>query len=234
MNPPEIVVFDAPHPCSYLPGRTARLPHRHPVQRLAPEEFDQRLAEGDRRTGVFLYRTQCPQCRACEPIRLDVPRFRPNATQRRIARKGNDLLSVRVAEPTVDEQRIELFNAHREVRGLAAGDAPIDEASYAEFLTLSCVPTLELSYWHAGRLVAVAIADAGRHALSAVYCYYDPHFRLLSLGTYSILRQVALCRASGRQHLYLGFYVAESPHMSYKASFRPHQRLVGERWVDFS
>ena len=111
---------------------------------------------------------------------------------------------------------------------------PIDEASYVEFLTLSCVPTLELSYWHAGQLVAVAIADAGRHALSAVYCYYDPHFRLLSLGTYSILRQVAFCRSSGRQHLYLGFFVAQSPHMSYKANFRPHQRLIDGRWVDFS
>jgi len=203
------------------------------VQRLAPEEFDQRLAEGDRRTGVFLYRTQCPQCRACEPIRLDVARFRPNATQRRIARKGNELLTVRIAEPTVDEQRTALFNRHRDERGLAGGDAPIDEASYTDFLTLSCVTTLELSYWHAGQLVAVAIADAGRHSLSAVYCYYDPHFRLLSLGTYSILRQVALCRASGRQHLYLGFYVSQSPHMSYKANFRPHQRLIDGRWIDF-
>jgi arginine-tRNA-protein transferase len=232
-SPREIVVFDGPHPCSYLPGRTARLPHRHPVERLSPEQFDQRLAEGDRRTGVLLYRTKCPACHCCEPIRLDMQRFRPDATQRRMARKGDELLEVRLAEPVVEASRVALFNEHRRVRGLDKGEAPVDESAYADFLTQSCVTTLELSYWHAGRLVAVAIADAGRQSLSAVYCYYDPHFRLLSLGTYSVLRQAALCRASQRRYLYLGFYIAESPHMSYKARFRPHQRLIGGQWVDF-
>jgi leucyl-tRNA---protein transferase len=233
MVPPEIVVFDAPHTCSYLPGRTARLPYRHPVELLTPEQFDQRLAEGDRRSGVFLYRTACPACRACQPIRLDVERFRPDATQRRMQRRGDQQLTVRIGAPEVDSSRVRLFNLHREGRDLASEDSPIDEQSYAEFLTDSCCATIELSYWNGSRLVAVAIADAGRNALSAVYCYYDPEFAALSLGTYSILRQVALCRASGRKYLYLGFFIAESPHMCYKARFRPHQRLIDGDWTDF-
>lgn len=234
MQPQEIIVFDAPHVCSYLPGRIARLPYRHPVEMLTPEQFDERLAEGDRRSGVYLYRTQCPTCRACQPIRLDVEKFRPNATQRRIQRKGDELLSVRLGEPVVDQQRVALFNLHRDVRGLTSGDTPIDESSYAEFLAETCCQTVELSYWHQGRLVAIAIADAGKLSLSAVYCFYDPSFRLLSLGTYSVLRQIALCRATGRRYLYLGFFIAESPHMSYKANFRPHQRLVDGKWTDFA
>src|SRR5262245_61608911 len=232
MQPQEIVVFDTPHPCSYLPGRTARLPYRHPVAVLAPEQFDERLAEGDRRSGVFLYRTQCPACRACQPIRLDVEHFRPDATQRRMQRRGDEQLTVEVGPPQVDARRVELFNLHRDGRGLASGDVPIDQQSYAEFLTDTCCETLELSYWHAGRLVGVAIADAGRHSLSAVYCYYDPAFRLLSLGTYSILREIALCLATRRRYLYLGFFIADSPHMSYKSRFRPHQRLIGGEWVE--
>jgi leucyl-tRNA---protein transferase len=232
MQPQEIVVFDTPHPCSYLPGRTARLPYRHPVAMLAPEQFDERLAEGDRRSGVFLYRTQCPTCRACQPIRLDVEHFRPDATQRRMQRRGDAQLTVDIGPPTVDTRRVELFNLHRDARGLASGDAPIDRQSYAEFLTDTCCETLELSYWHAGRLIGVAIADAGRDSLSAVYCYYDPGFGLLSLGTYSILREIAFCRATRRRYLYLGFFIGESPHMSYKARFRPHQRLIGGQWVE--
>jgi|SRR5436189_2456092 len=234
MQPLEIVVFDTAHPCSYLPGRTARLPYRHPVAMLAPEQFDQRLAEGDRRSGVFLYRTQCPACRACQPIRLDVEKFRPDATQRRMQRRGDALLTVEIGPPIVDPERVRLFNLHRDVRGLASGDSPLDEESYAEFLTDSCCETLEISYWHDDQLVAVAIADAGRDSLSAVYCFYDPAFRLLSLGTYSILRQIALCRATDRRYLYLGFFIAESPHMSYKSSFQPHQRLVEGEWTDFA
>jgi leucyl-tRNA---protein transferase len=234
MHPPEIVVFDTAHACSYLPGRTARMPYRHPLEMLTPEQFDQRLAEGDRRSGVFLYRTECPACRACQPIRLDVDQFQPDATQRRMQRRGDEQLAVRVGPPLVDAERVRLFNLHRDGRNLASGDTPLDERSYAEFLTDTCCLTVELSYWHADRLVAVAIADAGQSSLSAVYCYYDPGFRLLSLGTYSVLRQVELCRASGRRYLYLGFFIAESPHMSYKARFRPHQRLVEGQWVEFA
>jgi arginine-tRNA-protein transferase len=234
MQPLEIVVFDTPHPCSYLPGRTARLPYRHPVEMLSPEQFDRRLAEGDRRSGMFLYRTKCPRCQACQPLRLDVQQFRPDATQRRMQRRGDALLRVNINPPVIDRQRVRLFNLHRDGRGLASGDLPLDEQSYAEFLTDTCCQTLELSYWHEERLVAVAIADAGRDSLSAVYCFYDPAFRLLSLGTYSILRHVELCRATSRRYLYLGFFIAESPHMSYKARFRPHQRLIDGQWVDSS
>jgi arginine-tRNA-protein transferase len=233
MQPLEIVVFDSAHACSYLPGRTARLPYRHPMSMLTPEQFDQRLAEGDRRSGVFLYRTQCPACRACQPIRLDVERFRPDATQRRMQRRGDALLHVEIGEPVVDERRVRLFNLHRDGRGLASGDSPLDQQSYTEFLTDTCCQTLEFSFWHDGRLVASAIADAGQEALSAVYCFYDPSFKLLSLGTYSVLREVEFCRATGRQYLYLGFFIAESPHMSYKARFRPHQRLMDGQWREF-
>jgi arginyl-tRNA--protein-N-Asp/Glu arginylyltransferase len=233
MQPQEIVVFDSPHPCSYLPGRTARLPYRHPVVKLPPALFDQRLAEGDRRSGVFLYRTQCPHCRACQPIRLDIAKFRPDATQRRMQRRGDELLTVNIGLPIVDAQHVRLFNLHRDSRGLSHGDAPLDEQSYADFLTETCCDTLELSYWHAGQLVAVAIADAGRDAISAVYCYYDPAFRLLSLGTYSVLRQIALCRDTNRRYLYLGFYIAESSHMSYKSRFRPNERLIEGKWQKF-
>ena len=229
----EVVVLDELHRCSYLPGRVARLPYRHPVRELSPDEFDQRLAAGDRRTGVLLYRTECPGCQSCEPIRLDVQTFRPNATQRREERRGDALLSVQLGEPAIDSQRVELFNLHRRARRLDRGDEPVDRAAYAEFLVHSCCRTWELSYWHQGRLVAVAIADVGQAALSAVYCYYDPQFRGVSLGTYSVLRQVQLCRQTGRRHLYLGFYVAQSPHMSYKANFHPHQRRIGGQWRDF-
>jgi leucyl-tRNA---protein transferase len=234
MLPPEPIFFDATHPCSYLPGRTARLPYRRPLATVSPEQFDQRLAEGDRRSGIFLYRTACPSCRACQPLRLDVAHFKPNATQRRMHRRGEALLDVRIGAPVIDRGRVRLFNLHRDERGLAAGDSPLDERAYADFLTDSCCQTLEFSYWQGGQLIAVAIADQGRESLSAVYCYYDPSFRQLSLGTYSILRHVDFCQATGRRFLYLGFYIAESPHMAYKSRFRPHQRLIDGCWRSFA
>lgn len=233
-QPPEPVFFDARHPCAYLPDQMARLPYRRPAGKLRPTDLDQRLAEGDRRNGIFLYRTECPACQACQSLRLEVASFRPDATQRRMQRRGESLLQVVIGEPVVDSRRVQLFNQHRDGRELAADDVAISKQSYAEFLTESCCQTQEFAYWHEDRLVAVAIADLGQESLSAVYCYFDPEFRLLSLGTYSILRQVQFCRETNRRYLYLGFFIAQSRHMVYKSRFLPHERLIGGRWTTFS
>jgi len=229
----EIVVYDRPNPCAYLPGQMARLPHRLPVDPLTPEQFDERLAAGDRRSGPLLYRPACPRCSACEPIRLSLARFAPRESQRRTKRRGDAWLDVRVRTPIVDARRVELFNRHREGRGLEHGDGAIDEEGYRQFLTETCCETVEFAYRHEGRLVAIAIADLGRTSLSAVYCFYEPEFTGLSLGTYSVLRQAEFCQQTGRMHLYLGFYIAQSTHMVYKGEFRPHERLIDGRWVAF-
>jgi arginine-tRNA-protein transferase len=84
-----------------------------------------------------------------------------------------------------------------------------------------------------GQLAGVAIVDRSAHALSAVYCYYDPQLSRLSLGTYSILKQLELCRQWGLRYLYLGLFIAECSSMRYKASFLPHERLVRGRWEPF-
>lgn len=234
MEPQELTVFDEPHPCSYLPERTARLPLRFPQRLLTRHEFDQRLLAGDRRTGILLYRAQCPACCACEPIRLDLERFKPNATQRRIFRRGQRQLTLECITPVVDDQRVALFNLHRQVRGLEQDDAAVDQGDYAEFLTDTCCETWEMDYRLNGELVAVAIVDAGRTSLSAVYCYYHPERTDLNLGTYSILQQVELCRETGRRYLYLGLYIAQSTHMAYKARFHPHERLINGQWQEFA
>ena len=45
--------------------------------------------------------------------RLDVNAFRPNATQRRTSRRGDQLLTVRIGAPAVDANRVRLFNLHQ-------------------------------------------------------------------------------------------------------------------------
>lgn len=154
--------------------------------------------------------------------------------QRRALRRGNELIEVSIGQPIVDDVRIRLFNRHRTLRGLENGDTAIDQDGYRQFLTETCCETVEFAYRSAGELVGVAIADLGAKSLSAVYCFYEPEFRGVSLGTYSVLRQIEFCRQTGRTHLYLGFYIAQSAHMAYKALFRPHQRLIAGEWVEIA
>jgi arginine-tRNA-protein transferase len=206
------------------------MPLRLPARPLDREELDERLAAGDRRQGLVLYRTACPSCAACEPIRLDTLNFDFSASQRRTLRRGDRDLTVTLGVPEINRERVALYNHHKAQRGLDDGQAPIDEEGYQDFLVNSCCDSFELRYRHRGRLVGLAIADRGARSLSAVYCSYDPAYARYSIGTYSILKQLELCKSWGLRYLYLGLYIAESPRMAYKAHFLPHERLEGQSW----
>jgi arginyl-tRNA--protein-N-Asp/Glu arginylyltransferase len=233
-QPPELVVHDELQPCPYLEQRMSRLPLRIPARGLERSELEARLARGDRRQGLFLYRPACPGCVACEPIRLDLSQFAANRSQRRTLLRGDRELTVDLGEPVADPERVALYNRHKALRGLSAGQGEVDVRSYREFLAMTCCDTIEIRYRLEGKLIGVAIADRSSEALSAVYCYYEPTLERLSLGTYSILKQLELCRMWGLKYLYLGLYIAESVHMRYKARFLPHQRLLDGTWLDFT
>lgn len=232
-TPPELVVFDQVTPCPYLPDTIARMPLRLPTRNLTRAELGVRLAEGDRRQGVLLYRTRCPACEACQPIRIDVARFEPSRTHRRVLARAAREVSVTRGPPIADEARVDLYNAHKRGRGLGDGQRPIDLEGYREFLVSSCGESFELAYRVGDELAGVAIVDRATDGLSAVYCHYDVRFGDLAIGTFSVLHQIELCRAWGLRWLYLGLYVVGSPVMAYKARYRPHERLIDGAWRAF-
>jgi arginyl-tRNA--protein-N-Asp/Glu arginylyltransferase len=203
--------------------------------------FDRRVTAGagdPRRThavplsrGAHGTAPAAPDCAACEPIRLDVEQFTPGRTQRRVFRRGERELKTEIGrlEPTLE--KVNLYNRHKFGRGLNTGDQPIDLEGYRAFLGESCCDTFELRYRIGRKLVGLAIVDRSEHALSAVYCFFDPMLPQLGIGTYSILKQVDLCKQWGLRWLYLGLYIAECSSMAYKSRFLPHERLLDGRWV---
>ncbi len=208
---------------------------RLPSRMLSPVELDQRLAEGDRRHGAFLYRPSCDACAACEAIRLPVAELRSRRSHRRVLAKGDAVFRVELGPPVVDDARLALYEKHKALRGLSTeAGKTLDRRGYEAFLVERCVPSFEMRYFDGERLAAVAVVDRGREALSAVYCLWDPDYERLGLGTYSILKQVELARRMGLRWLYLGLYIEDNAHMSYKARFVPNERLVDGRWVRFT
>jgi len=228
--PPLLILDDELQPCPYLPEREARMPLGWALEPVAPAMIDHLLEQGYRRSGPFLYRTACPACQACEPTRLDVTQFQPRGSLRRVEKRGDGVLRIEEGPPSVDPLRLELFNRHRQERGLDHDGRPLDAAAYRQFLVETCCQTRELSFWCDDQLAAVAVLDLGRTSFSAVYTFFRPDWRRLSLGTYAILKSIAWGRAQGYQWYYLGFYVAENRHLNYKRRFLPQQRKRQGRW----
>jgi arginine-tRNA-protein transferase len=81
-----------------------------------------------------------------------------------------------------------------------------------------------------GDLVMVSILDVLNDGLSAVYTFFDPTY-LQGLGTYCILWQIEQARRLGLDHLYMGYWIQQSPKMDYKSLFKPHELLIDGKWI---
>lgn len=227
------VVWDQLEECPYRPGQVARLPLRVPIGQVSADGFDKALAEGERRSGRMLYRTQCPTCHACEPLRIPVARFSPTESQKR-ARKRNADVTVEVGKPALTYDRLKLYNRHKAERGLSTRDEPLTPQGYRNWLVDTCADTREVRYFVARRLVAISILDIGRRTASSVYHYFDPDEAKRSLGVFSVVRELELCAEAGLEWYYLGFYVEDCRHLAYKGSYWPHQRLIEGEWREFT
>ena len=81
-----------------------------------------------------------------------------------------------------------------------------------------------------GVLRMVSLVDRLVDGLSSVYTFFEPDVAGASFGTYNILWQIERCKRLGLPYLYLGYWIAESRKMAYKATFRPIEGLLGGRW----
>lgn len=228
-----LLVHDAPEACPYLPNQVARMPLHLPLLPVDASSFDRLLEVGTRRSGPLLYRTQCPACSACEPIRVPVDRFAPNRTQRKVWKRNEGAFDVRLVAPQLTARHLELYNRHKLERGLSRTGDESDAQAYRAHLIQTCVDTREVQYWLDGALVAVSILDFGVESVSGVYHFFDPDLEERSIGVYAKLKEIELTKTEGRKWFYLGLYVADCRALAYKAAYHPHQRRLNGAWVDF-
>jgi len=210
-----------PSPCPYLPGRDSRLVALRP-NRLSPRLYALFLDLNFRRLRDVVYRPQCDGCRECRELRVDTRRFQPTRAQRRCLQRNEDVVAS-VGRPQPTGEKHALYRRYLEARHDGAMSGSSEE--FHEFLHAAPEMTREVVFRVAGMLLGAGLFDVTSDALSAVYFYFDPELEKRSPGTFNVLWLVEEARRRSCRWLYLGYYVAGSQHMAYKASFRPYELL---------
>lgn len=222
-----------PHPCSYLPGKTAATLFIDPRFPLDRDRYGAFTRLGFRRSGDLIYRPHCPACTACVPVRIPVDRFTPTRSQRRLWKKnrGIEILprpSVFVAE------HFDLYLRYQAIRHPGGGMDDPDPQKYINFLTGRRVETVFYEMRESGQLLGVAVVDRLDDGLSAVYTFYEPTLTARGLGTFAILWQIQHARSIGLRWVYLGYWIGESQKMSYKTNFRPLEAYRNGQWGELN
>ena len=219
----------APYPCSYLGGVEARSQVATPSFLITTPVYSELVRHGFRRSGTFTYRPRCDSCRQCVPVRVVVGDFRSTRSQSRSQKKHNGLNVTLHAL----KDKAEYFELYRRYQAARHRDGGMDDDSpeqYRNFLLQSHVDTLLVEFREENILRMVSVIDVLQDGLSAVYTFYDPDVPHASFGTYNVLWQIELCRKLQLPYLYLGYWIAGSRKMAYKARFQPLQGLQDGTW----
>lgn len=217
------------HPCPYLAGKTARTVFLDPRAAFQTSAYAELLAQGFRRNGAYLYRPECPGCRACVPLRIPVHDFAPDRSQRRTWKRNQDL-DVHVGAADFKPEHFDLYRCYLAWKHPGGGMDESSPADYANFLMTPNGRTQLAEFRLHGQLMAIAVMDIPDNGLSAIYTFYTPEWPQRSLGTFAILWEITEAKRRGLQWLYIGYWVAASPKMAYKNHFLPHELLTENGW----
>ena len=224
----------APVPCPYMPDRAERKLIVELGGAGATAFYDDLSRAGFRRSHHFAYRPACRECASCIPVRIAVDRFGHTRSTRRVRNANRDLAG-ELAAPRATLEQFTLFQAYQRARH---GDSEMASMSFRDYRGMiedSPVSTGIAEFRDiAGNLAAASLIDRLDDGVSAVYSFYDPRQTRRSLGTWSILWLVEECRRLGQSYVYLGYWIADSPKMAYKARFPALERLTAAGWADFA
>lgn len=207
-------------PCPYLPERRWRTLSLI-VDELEAEDLERMLAQGFRRCARSCYINVCRGCQECIPIRVPIATFQMSRSQRSAWRKNQDL-AVEVVDARFTTEGYELYAGYCQDKFSKPRPEMED---YTGFLVENLGCTKHFEYRLDGKLVGLGVVDVTPKAANSVYFAYDVACGERRLGTFSALYELDWCRRTGRDYLYLGFYVRDCRAMRYKSAFSPHEIL---------
>lgn len=133
--------------------------------------------------------------------------------------------------PVATREQYALFRRYLDGRHAASGMAGMTWTEFRAMIDHSPVTSLIAEWRRPDRsLIAVSLTDRSASGLSGIYKFFDPGEVRRSLGSLVILWHVERAAALGLPYAYLGYWIAASPKMAYKARFQPLEQLTASGW----
>jgi len=219
-----------PSPCPYLPDRMERKIFTQLDPLDGPHLNNYLTHAGFRRSQNVIYRPACETCRECRSLRVDVQAFKTGKSFKRTLKRNSDLLIETKYAAATDEQ-FDLLQRYLNHRHAGGGMSSMDFERYG-MMVEECASETEITEFRTpdGTLIAAMLVDHLTDGMSLVYSFFDPTETHRSLGNFMILTHIEMCRVQDMPYLYLGYWVPDSPKMSYKARFGPAEILTYAGW----
>lgn len=170
-----------------------------------------------------------------------------------ISENGKHKLKINLVKPMkskaewqkYEKVEFELFQKYQMIIHNESADKN-DLKSFSRFLVDSPLEDVDKSdieygsyhqqYWLDEKLIAVGVIDILPKCISAVYFFYDPDYRELTLGTYGALKELELVRQlqvknPNLKYYYMGFYIHTCQKMRYKGKMTPSFLLCPETYI---
>jgi len=212
--------------CVYLKGAKMKMEYKY-IKECSLSLSSKLVQRGWRRFGNYYSRPACDSCSACLSMRVDVHQFAFSKSVRRVMKK-NEQTRVLVRKPTISQEHLDLYEKyHRYMQEKKGWEYyPLNADSYADLYAKGFSSYgYEILYIRDQKLIGVDLVDFLEDGLSAIYFYYDPDYRALSLGKFSLYKQIEMAKERELDWIYLGYYVKECESLNYKISYQPNQIL---------
>lgn len=214
--------------CPYLPDRSWRTQFFQ-ADAVPDEVYELIINQGWRRSGNIFYKNICDGCNECTPMRVDVDAFKPSKSQRRCLKKNADIV-VAIENPEFRMEDYNLFTHYD--KEWHDSRQQTDMEGFVRLHVSSPITTKFMRYYCGDTLVGLGMVDVLPDSISSVYFSFDPAFSSRSLGVFSALKEIELCRSLGKKWFHLGFYIRDCEKMNYKSNYKPHQFLLDNNWTE--
>ena len=219
-----------PEACSYLDNRKSVSAFANPHTDMDMATYNDLIQHGFRRSGGYIYRPHCPECRECISVRVPLKNHRPSRSELRTVKRNRDI-AITGAPAKFREEHFELYRKYINARHGDGSMANPTKSDYHRFLICDWTETVLFEFRLGRRLIAVAAADIMSTGLSAVYTFFDPDYESRSLGHFAILSQIEIARGQDLDYVYLGYWIKDCDKMNYKKRYQPLEGYINDHWV---